>query len=333
VSVCIPTYNGAEWIEECLDSALRQTYRPLEILIIDDVSTDNTLEIVRAIADERIRVVVNAKNHGLVGNWNQCLRLAQGDYIKFLFQDDTLQPHCVERMMRLFARHESLGLVFSPREIILDERVEAGVARAWLEIYGTLHTRFANVGEFNDGRALFAQHMRQFAEHLHKGFIWSCIGEPTTVLIKKECFARVGSFNPQMRQACDIEMWLRIMFFYDIGFFDEKLSAFRVHLASASFANSARKDWDDPFWLLESLLIHEEIRAAHPEIAAMRDNLLARSSLLRPSAGWRSLRDAEGIRQALADASRLPQRTRFLMNYYAHRFRRLVGRSRLREPL
>lgn len=333
MSVCIPTYNGAEWIEECLESALRQTYRPLEILVVDDVSTDDTVERVRAFKDERIRVVVNAKNRGLVGNWNECLRLAQGDYIKFLFQDDTLQPQCVERMMSLFSRHESLGLVFSPREIILDEGVEEDVAREWLRLYETLHTRFENIGEINDGRALFAEHMRKFSESLHRGFIWCCIGEPTTVLIKRECFARVGSFNPQMRQACDIEMWLRIMFFYDIGFIDEKLSAFRVHLRSTSFANRAQKDWDDPFWLLEGLLSHEEIRLAHTEVEAMRDNLLARNSLLRPSAGWRSLRDTEGVRQALADVARMPQRTRFLKNYYAHKFRRLVGRSRLREPL
>lgn len=59
VSICIPTFNGARWIRECLDSALAQSYQPMEIVVVDDASTDGTIEQVRSLKDERIRIVAN----------------------------------------------------------------------------------------------------------------------------------------------------------------------------------------------------------------------------------------------------------------------------------
>ena len=64
VSICIPSYNGEKWIREAIDSALAQTYKPLEIVIVDDASTDNTLEIIQSYRDPRIRIEVNKKNLG-----------------------------------------------------------------------------------------------------------------------------------------------------------------------------------------------------------------------------------------------------------------------------
>jgi glycosyltransferase involved in cell wall biosynthesis len=304
---------------------LSQTYQPLEILVVDDGSTDQTVKIARSFRDARLQVVANARNRGLVGNWNECVRLAKGEYIKFLFQDDRLHSRCVEEMMRLFSQHESLGLVFSLREIILEDDLDADYAREWMTRYGTLHTHFEDMREINDGRALFAQCVL-------KGFASSCIGEPTTVLIKKECFERLGLFNARMHQICDVEMWLRIMYFYDIGFIDEKLSTVRVHVSSATSSNHKnQKHVFDPIWLLEGLLSHDEIRRNHPEIGRMRDEQLARNSLLRPSAGWRSLRNADGLRQAREDVALIPRRAHFLMTYLGLKLRHLLGRAGFRE--
>src|SRR2546423_8587516 len=88
VSVCIPTFNGARWIKESLNSALAQSYRPLEIIIIDDASTDETVKVLRSFKDDRIRLFVNEQRLGLACNWNRCVELARGEFIKFLFQDD-----------------------------------------------------------------------------------------------------------------------------------------------------------------------------------------------------------------------------------------------------
>lgn len=264
VSICIPTFNGARWIRQCLDSALAQSYKPIEILVIDDASSDGSVELVRSLKDERIRIIANERNKGMINNWNACIEQARGLLIKLLFQDDILYPDCIEKLMRLFLKHENLGLVFSPRKIIVEGNVDDKASRAWLNTYSVLHTHFNSIEQVNDGRRLFAQYLR-------KGFRGNWIGEPSSVLVRKECFSHLGLFNQNLYQVCDIEMWLRIMFFYDIGFVDEKLSAFRFHPDSMSTSNiRSRRNCLDPLWLLESLLSVSEIKAAHPEIDAIR---------------------------------------------------------------
>lgn len=327
VSICIPTYNGEKWLLECLDSARSQTYPHLEILLVDDVSTDRTVELARSVKDERLRVVVNRKNRGLVGNWNECVRLSKGEHIKFLFQDDVLYPDSVEKMMGMFRRHPELGLVFSPRDVWVEGDVPGEIAREWLNYAKVLHTRFDVEEGVNDGRALFMQHRDKKFQHC-------CIGEPTTVLIRKECFRRLGLFNPRVRQTCDVEMWLRIMYFYDVGFIDENLCAFRFHVKSATSTNHQHQNHlYDPFWLLEGLLSHDEIRVGHPDIVRMRDDQIARNSLLRPANGWRSVARAGGIREAMDEAASLPRRARFLLTYLAHRWRASANPSQLHEQL
>ncbi|HEX8135978.1 MAG TPA: glycosyltransferase [Pyrinomonadaceae bacterium] len=262
VSVCIPTFNGARWILDSINSALSQTFPPSEILVVDDGSTDDTVEIVRAVRDERIRLVLNERNLGLARNWNRCVELARGQFVKFLFQDDILYPQCIERMVQLFLSAENLGLVFAARDIIID--VEDEITREWLENCATLHTRFRALECVNRGRDLFAQ-------YLEKEFLGNWVGEPSSVMIRRECFDRVGLFNTAMYQTCDVEMWLRIMFFYDVGFIQEKLSAFRYHADSTTRANmKSRRDWLDQVRLLEGLLSYDEIRAAYPEIKRIR---------------------------------------------------------------
>jgi glycosyltransferase involved in cell wall biosynthesis len=264
VSVCIPTFNAERWILDCLNSALAQSYQPLEILVVDDASTDNTVDLLRSIKDERIRLIVNETNLGLTGNWNKCVELAQGKFIKFLFQDDLLYPLCIEKMMRLFLAEENLGLVFSPRDIILDADKDDPTTQEWIEGCTTLHTRFTPLSEINSGRQLFL-------EYLAKEFRGNWIGEPSSVMIRKECFDHLGLFNVAMYQNCDVEMWLRIIFFYDAGFVQEKLSAFRFHRNSASHANiKSQRHRLDHVRLLEGLLAYDEIRSTYPELRKMR---------------------------------------------------------------
>src|SRR5687767_7944179 len=100
VSICIPTYNAGPYFEPCLQSALEQTYSNVEILISDDGSTDETLQIVCKYQQQypHIRLVKNP-NRGMVNNWNNCIIESKGEWIKFLFQDDLLKPACVEKML------------------------------------------------------------------------------------------------------------------------------------------------------------------------------------------------------------------------------------------
>jgi len=73
VSVCIPVFNGERFIALTIDSVLRQTFTDFELIIVDDHSSDRSLEIISAYTDNRLRVVVNDHNPGAEGNWNRCL--------------------------------------------------------------------------------------------------------------------------------------------------------------------------------------------------------------------------------------------------------------------
>ena len=92
VTVSIPTYNRARFIGKAVDSVLAQTYKDIEILIIDNASTDDTQKIISSFDDNRIKYVKNEENIGIIGNWNKCIGLAQGQYLMILGDDDV--PHC-----------------------------------------------------------------------------------------------------------------------------------------------------------------------------------------------------------------------------------------------
>src|SRR5947207_12966627 len=101
VSVCVPTYNGAAHLAEALYSIVAQTYPSLEVIICDDGSTDATLDIARLFAIECPHPVllIEGERLGAVHNWNRCAAEARGQFIKFLFQDDTLEAECIAALI------------------------------------------------------------------------------------------------------------------------------------------------------------------------------------------------------------------------------------------
>ncbi len=115
VSIVTPMYNEAEYIAECIDSVLAQTYQNWEYIIVDNCSTDGSAEIARRWADRdhRIRVHENAKFLRAVPNYNAALRQISptSKYCKVVFADDWVFPECLERMVQAAEAHPSVGLV------------------------------------------------------------------------------------------------------------------------------------------------------------------------------------------------------------------------------
>ena len=105
VSICIPAYNNAAYIKDTIDSILSQTYKNLELVIVDDKSKDDTVAVIKSIPDERIRLYENEKNLGMSGNWNHCLELCKGEYIKLICADDMLAPDAIEKEARALTEH------------------------------------------------------------------------------------------------------------------------------------------------------------------------------------------------------------------------------------
>ena len=108
VSICIPTYNREDSICDALNCAVNQTYKNIEILVSDNCSTDNTVNLVKKIKDPRIKIVVHKKNLGMIPNWNFCIQEAKGKYVKFLHSDDLIDSTCVEKELEYFQKNSSL---------------------------------------------------------------------------------------------------------------------------------------------------------------------------------------------------------------------------------
>ena len=111
VSVCIPCYNAQNTIERTIWSVLKQTYSNIEIIISDNASTDKTVEVVRQIEDERVRIFINETNLGMAKNFQAALSRASGKYIKCLCADDIITPDCIEKQVNVFLQHPSDNIV------------------------------------------------------------------------------------------------------------------------------------------------------------------------------------------------------------------------------
>lgn len=234
VSICIPTYNGAAFIGEAIESALAQTYPNLEVIISDDGSTDATIAIAQSFASQTsadLRIILH-RNYGLSQNWNFCISQAKGKYIKFLFQDDFLTPECIAKMVAVAEQHPKIGMVFSPRGITIDASESNPILRRASQSINDLHKGWSNLKSIQPGQELLAD-PNCLNNPINK------IGEPTTVLIASRVFAEIGLFDSGLSQYVDLDMWWRIMGNYHIGFVDEKLSSLRIHPEQQTWKNFA----------------------------------------------------------------------------------------------
>lgn len=149
ITVCIPTYNGARYLRECLDSVLAQTFTDFEILIVDDCSSDDTVSIAREYASRYscIRVVVNGQNLGLVGNWNRCVELVQGEWVKFVFQDDLIEPFCLDKMIAV--SKPEIPIIFCRRKYIFEDGISEVAKRFRLSMESLPDQLFADSTEIS----------------------------------------------------------------------------------------------------------------------------------------------------------------------------------------
>ena len=108
ISVVVLNWNGTPFVEQCLTSLMAQTYTPLEIIVVDNASTDGSAELIRE-KFHPARIIVNEKNLGFGGGNNVGIRSAQGRYIMMLNNDTRLDPQCVEELKKSIEKDERYG--------------------------------------------------------------------------------------------------------------------------------------------------------------------------------------------------------------------------------
>lgn len=204
VSVIVPCYNYGKYLSDCLQAIKDQIYPYLEVLIVDDESTDNTKEIAdHFLSDSRFRYIYQT-NKGLCGARNTGIRNSVGDFICIVDPDDIWFPIKLERQIDYMNNHPRCGLLYSDAEILIDGKPTGATIR--------------NGRLFYDGWS-FEKMM------MDNGVVCP------SVMIRKLCFEKLGLFDEvELKQYSeDWDMWLRISYEFEIGSIREPLLYYRVH--------------------------------------------------------------------------------------------------------
>lgn len=232
VSICIPTFNGAAYLQATLECIEAQSYPNIEVIVSDDGSRDATLEIVAAHrAKSRLPFhVQHNTNHGIGANWNAALHAAKGTYLKLMMQDDLIAPEFLSTLVAAARATPGAGLVFCRRALLASGDLTP--APGWLATHERLHNQLATPLQAGriEGLALFAD-PKFLTPPYNK------IGEPTTTLLTRDAIETVGLFDTTLKQALDYEYWYRLLTRMDAVFVDEELATFRLHGTQATQQN------------------------------------------------------------------------------------------------
>lgn len=210
VSVCVPVFNGSEYIRDCIDSILSQTFTDFELVIVNDASTDDSKKIIQSYDDPRIKYFENDRNLGLIGNWNQCLQLSSGDYICIFHQDDRMSPNNLEKKVILLGLEKQVGLVYSDT-LVIDQK---GMTKSkhWFNPIDP------NVDFIRPGQSFF--------DLMFVNLNLICC---PSVMARRECYEKIGGFDARLPFSGDMEMWMRIALFYDVAYLSQPLIQYRFH--------------------------------------------------------------------------------------------------------
>lgn len=200
VSVVIPTYNHARYLPYSIDSVINQSYPNLEILVIDDGSTDGTAELVKPYSS-KINYVYKA-NGGTPSALNLGLSLATGKYVCWLSADDMLIVDKVAKQVGLMERDLSLGFSYTSFVVI--------------DANGTKQYT-VNSAYYPDKQEMVTKLME------------GCFINGSSVMMRRSALKIVGDFDVGLPQAHDYDLWYRFLKYYSCGFLAEHLLAYRWH--------------------------------------------------------------------------------------------------------
>jgi glycosyltransferase involved in cell wall biosynthesis len=212
VSVAIPAYNYGRFVGTAVDSALAAGVDKLEVLILDNASTDETQEVLKRYAENpRVRVMRNTRNIGAPNNWNNAFRTAVGRYVTILSADDFMLPGHLSRMLDVLEANPPIALAYCPCIWVDAEGKQIQVMN---------HGGHA-AGDYLGGRNELVELLR-----------FDCYITPSAALIRRSVFDLVGKMDDSLHGALDWDLWIRIAEHVpDFAFFKTPSVCYRIHSA------------------------------------------------------------------------------------------------------
>jgi GT2 family glycosyltransferase len=252
VTIAIPVFNGENEIRYAIESVLSQDYQDFELLIIDDCSSDKTLEIAQSFSDRRIRIFRNETNLGYQRNFDRCVAEASGEYLKILCHDDVLLAGTLQ--LQVNSLEKSVD-----KSVVLCTGLKRIVDPQGKQI-------FPHQGLFGNTRQISGRKAIQKCVKAGRNLI----GETSVVLAPTEAYRRAGNFRETY--CLDLDMWVRILLTGDVFFINAPMSDFRLTAQSGTSKqksthaiqtiNFFRKiDAENPGLLSPSFLLRGRIRA------------------------------------------------------------------------
>ena len=212
ISVCIPTYNGAKYIAQTIESILNQTFTDFEIIVSDDGSSDKTLEIVGSFNDPRIVRIDRLSKVGAEANWNNAVANASASLVKLVCQDDILYPQCLEVEVQTMSKSENqdVSFCFHLRDFVTPNSRKLSARRVG----------YSNLQKYSKTEIL--------KKVVRSG--GNPIGEPMAVTMRKLSLNSAGKFRGDY--VIDLDMWSKLSDQGSALFIEQHLSAFRISKTS-----------------------------------------------------------------------------------------------------
>ena len=260
VSVIIPAYNAMRYLPETVENVLKQTFTDFEVLIIDDGSSDHTVQWASGLVDPRVKLISQEKQ-GVSTARNTGIAHAQGGYVAFLDADDLWEPTKLEKQVRCLEDNPAVGLVHTGM-VLIDEQGKS------------------------TGRVIISN---------AEGEVWKQLLEQnpvltSSVIVRHCCFETVGAFDINLRSAEDWDVWIRIASRYNFAVIKEALVLYRQH------PNNTTKNWQ----LIEQdlhLVIEKVFHAAPSELLYLKKQSYGYANLYL---AWKALQNSDiDCKQAL----------------------------------
>lgn len=280
VSVVIPTFNRAYCIERAIRSVLAQEYEPMEVLIIDDGSSDGTQEIVSSINDKRIRYTYK-RNGGVSSARNLGIREARGEWVAFLDSDDLWLPGKLQLQATVIGRMPEVGLVCTDWSGSGEDVFFRSYIKNYFMVFRTFSLHFDDIFPAKEDISVLHQDGSRTTYRLYSGNVFEklLLGNfvPTsTVVAQKRFLEESGGFDESFRTAEDADLYLRFSARYQLAYVDTPTVEYALGLSD--------KLSDPSFYLemnLNTLKSMERALAENPQFRPQDDRLLKKRFFMK----------------------------------------------------